>query len=114
MRYEIWVQAFDPEWLRDHGYVDAVGMPSKESMTKLSEEAMECYSAWENMREARAQGATSEQWLRLTHKLVSELADVIQAACNIAAICGAGQQDFALAMWECEERNERRGRMGRG
>lgn len=81
MRYELEMETFDKMWLRDHGFVDEAGMPSKESMTKLAEEAMESYSAWEDMRAARADGGvTVDQWLRLTHKLLDELADVIQAA----------------------------------
>lgn len=115
MRYELEVETFDKMWLRDHGFVDEAGMPSKESMTKLAEEAMESYSAWEDMRAARADGGvTVDQWLRLTHKLLDELADVIQAACNVAAICGANERDMATALWECYERNIRRGRMGGG
>ena len=114
MRYEVEVETFDTMWLRDHGFVDETGMPSKESMTKLGEEAMECYSAWEDMRCSRASGEmTTDTWLRLTHKLLDELADVIQAACNIASICGANQHDMAIALYECSARNERRGRMGR-
>jgi neutral trehalase len=113
MRYELEVETFERMWLLDHGYVDEAGMPSKESMTKLAEEAMESYSAWEDMRAARESGSvTSDQWLRLTHKLLDELADVIQAACNAAAICGANEHDMAVALWECHERNRRRGRLG--
>ena len=114
MRYELEVDTFDKAWLVDHGYVDETGMPSKEGMTKLAEEAMECYSAWEDLRAARADASTtSDTWLRLTHRLLDECADVIQAACNIASVCGANQRDMAIALYECCERNRRRGRMGR-
>ena len=113
MRYELEVDSFDQLWLLDHGYVDEAGMPSKESMTKLGEEAMECYSAWEDMRAARDGGSvTIDEWVRLVHRLLDELADVIQASCNIATICGASGHDMAIALYECGERNARRGRMG--
>lgn len=114
MRYELEVQTFDVGWLYDNGYVEGA-MPSKEAMTKLAEETMECYSAWEDMRAAwNNEGTTSEEWDHLERRLLSELADVIQATANIALTCGAEQADVATALWECHERNVRRGRMGGG
>lgn len=115
MRYEFEVETFDKMWLCDHGFVDEGAMPSKEAMIRLSEETMECYSAWEDMRAANNNKETTcEEWEHLERRLLSELADVIQATANIALTCGAGQADMAEALWECYERNYRRGRMGGG
>ena len=64
----------------------------KEGIVKLLEEASEVHGAWER---GDPDG------------MADELADVVQAACNLAARYGI---DLDAAMERCRERNHRRGR----
>lgn len=65
---------------------------------KVLEEAAEAVEAWKAWDHAMG---TSEA-------LASELADVVQAACNLAAACGI---NLRVALDACEERNRARGRI---
>ena len=75
-----------------------MGTP-KESAVKVLEEAAEVFGAWQEC-----------DWLDsgdALDNLADELADVIQAACNLADRYGI---DLASAMMRCEKRNRARGR----
>lgn len=74
--------------------------PSKAQVLKIGEEAMEVFSAWENWRD------DPNSWKAM--KLRDEIADVIQASCNL--IAGFGLDDFTPEMERCRKRNEDRGR----
>ena len=75
----------------------------KEAARKPCEEAMEAYGAWERMEYA----ADSLTMALACADLADELADTIQACCNLAARHGI---DMGEAMRRCEERNRERGR----
>lgn len=94
----------------------------KAQALKVLEEASEVREAWQAMR--KAEDAIANEWPREqqdvinAHRdalksaraaLLSECADVIQAACNLLA--GLGIEDFEPYMVACRERNEIRGRM---
>ena len=73
--------------------------PSKKQVLKISEEVMEVFSAWENWRD------DPDAWAK---KLCDEIADVIQASCNL--IAALGLDDFTPEMERCRKRNADRGR----
>ena len=81
--------------------------PDKEHALKPLEEAAEVFGAWQLMRD------TAEAGLNPRHEtvyLMDEIADTIQASCNLAAALGV--TDLTLYLARCEERNRRRGRYG--
>lgn len=81
--------------------------PDKELLHKLLEEAAEVYGAWDSWDKWRGLGnQPTEDALR--ERAIDEVADVIQAACNVAAAMGV--VDFAPYMGRCHERNAKRGR----
>lgn len=73
--------------------------PTKEQALKVVEEAAEVFGAWQRY------GA--DDWKDV---LLDEIADTIQASCNLAASLGVTDMTAYLA--RCEERNRRRGRYG--
>lgn len=78
----------------------------KEAALKPLEEAAEVFGAWQVYDTTHEDKNTvMEQWLILD--VADELADVVQAACNLAARYGI---DLDAAMERCRERNHRRGR----
>lgn len=84
---------------------------NKDAALKPLEEASEVYSAWQTMDmwyRAVNPEPVSETIImpRRTH-LADELADVVQAACNLAARYDI---DLSAAMERCERRNRERGR----
>ncbi len=76
------------------------GCTSKEQTCKVLEEAAEVFGAWQKYDGELC----STYWLE---PLADEIADVIQAACNLAYRYGI---DVAAAMQRCEARNRERGR----
>lgn len=83
--------------------------PDKAQALKPLEEAAEVFGAWQLMRGAAAYG------LNPKHKkadLMDEIADTIQACCNLAASLGV--DDLTPHLARCEERNRKRGRYGEG
>ncbi len=87
----------------------------KEAALKPLEEAAEAFGAWQLTGETShgdveflvSSGiATSKSIYRLD-VLADEIADVIQAACNLAARYDI---DLSAAMERCEQRNRERGR----
>lgn len=83
----------------------------KEQACKVLEEAAEVFGAWQTLDEAEiVDGYTDENGLVVELAkidLADEIADVIQAACNLAQRYGI---DVAAAMQGCEARNRERGR----
>jgi len=79
----------------------------KEAALKPLEEAAEVFGAWQKY----------DLWYRLVreetglHNLSDELADVIQAACNLADRYGI---DLQAALERCEQKNRERGRYDDG
>lgn len=71
--------------------------PTKEQALKVLEEAAEVFGAWQRY------GA--DDWKDV---LLDEIADTIQASCNLAAALGV--TDLTPHLARCEERNRRRGR----
>lgn len=79
--------------------------PTKEQALKVLEEAAEIFGAWQLMRD------TAEAGLNPRHEtayLMDEIADTIQASCNLAAALGV--TDLTPYLARCEERNRERGR----
>lgn len=79
--------------------------PDKEHALKPLEEAAEVFGAWQLMRD------TAEARLDPKHEmayLMDEIADTIQASCNLAAALGV--TDLTPYLARCEERNRERGR----
>ena len=79
--------------------------PDKEHALKPLEEAAEVFGAWQLMRD------TAEARLNPKHEmayLMDEIADTIQASCNLAAALGV--TDLTPYLARCEERNRERGR----
>lgn len=84
----------------------------KEQACKVLEEAAEVFGAWQNLQEAAYVDAyTDANGFGVTLAkidLADEIADVIQAACNLAYRHGI---DVAAAMERCTERQRERGRL---
>ena len=83
----------------------------KEAALKPLEEAAEVYNAWQILQDG-IDGDEGDEFSREyirgeSERLADELADVVQAACNLAARYGL---DMAAAMGRCEDRNRERGR----
>lgn len=74
-------------------------VPDKAQALKPLEEAAEVFGAWQRY------GA--DDWKDV---LVDEIADTIQACCNLASALGV--DDLAPYLARCEERNRERGRYG--
>lgn len=73
---------------------------SKAQAMKVLEEAAEVFAAWQ--KREKVCGIDADD-------LIGELCDVIQACCNMAAAVGC--DDLRLALWDCEDRNRKRGRI---
>lgn len=71
----------------------------KPQVLKIGEETMEVFSAWEDYKYAPEFRKEA---------LIAEIADVIQAACNLLAAIGV--DDMRQPMQECYVRNKERGR----
>lgn len=82
----------------------------KESAVKVLEEAAEVFAAFQEMCNSPSQCNEQCELLNVcelkTH-FANELADVIQAACNLA---DRYEIDLQAAMERCEKRNRDRGR----
>lgn len=81
--------------------------PDKEQALKVLEEAAEVYAAWQAWLGA---DLLDEDVTRARLELVDEMADVIQATCNLAAAMGLSSLELPMARCEC--RNRERGRYG--
>lgn len=78
--------------------------PDKAQALKVVEESAEVFSAWEGWQTVEDEG--------VREMLLDEIADTIQACCNLAAALGVDDMTPYLA--RCEERNRERGRYGEG
>ena len=76
---------------------------SKAQAMKVLEEAAEAFGAWQKLDKDTFSDPTDPTYL------IAELCDVIQACCNMAAAVGC--DDLRLALWDCEDRNRKRGRI---
>lgn len=95
-----------------------MGTP-KEAALKPLEEAAEAFGAWQMLGESRLGdfaraarlGTLSTGDLLSQGRLADEIADTIQACCNLAARYDI---DLETAMMRCEGRNRARGRYEEG
>lgn len=83
--------------------------PDKAHALKPLEEAAEVFGAWQLMRDTVESGLNAKYERA---NLVDEIADTIQACCNLAAALGV--EDMTPHLARCEERNRERGRYGEG
>ena len=82
-------------------------VPDKAQALKPLEEAAEVFGAWQLMRD------TVESGLNAKYEkadLIDEIADTVQACCNLASALGV--TDLTPHLAACEERNRERGRYG--
>lgn len=84
--------------------------PDKAQALKALEEAAEVFGAWQSwdLWKGERDGVTVDA----RHVLLDEVADTIQACCNLAA--ALGEHDMTGAMRDCRERNRERGRIADG
>lgn len=75
---------------------------SKEQACKVLEEAAEVFGAWQRVDDADRNYTYLEEGNWNLPDLADEIADVIQAACNLAYRYGI---DVSAAMLRCEQRN---------
>lgn len=84
-------------------------VPDKAQALKPLEEVAEVFGAWQLMRD------TVESGLNAKYEkadLIDEIADTIQACCNLSAALGV--DDLTPYLARCEERNRERGRYDSG
>ena len=80
----------------------------KESAVKVLEEAAEAFASYQTLEREYARANDDKPYMpALRTDLADEIADTIQAACNLAARYGL---DLSAAMERCEQRNRDRGR----
>ena len=79
--------------------------PDKAQALKVIEEAAEVFGAWQLMRDTADAGLNPKYEMA---DLMDEIADTIQACCNLAAALGV--TDLTPYLARCEERNRKRGR----
>lgn len=91
--------------------------PDKAQALKVLEEASEVFGAWQNAEDSGEHYADPEirkistyAWVECK-VLIDEIADTIQACCNLAASLGV--TDLTPYLARCEERNRDRGRYDR-
>lgn len=81
--------------------------PTKEQALKVLEEAAEVFGAWQVLWDV-VEG-TSEKRVHAA-RVLDEIADTVQACCNLAASLGV--DDLTPYLTRCEERNRKRGCYG--
>lgn len=79
--------------------------PDKAQALKVLEEASGVHCAWQLMHDATEAGFDPKYEVA---DLMDEIADTIQACCNLAAALGV--TDLTPYLARCEERNRKRGR----
>ena len=90
--------------------------PAKEQALKVLEEAAEVFGAWQEAEISKTAYAEPEERevngyaFGYGEVLLDEIADTIQASCNLAAALGV--TDLTPHLAACEERNRERGRYG--
>lgn len=78
----------------------------KEQACKVLEEAAEVFGSWQYVESVGGAASENDSWG--LQNLANEIADVIQAACNLAARYDI---DMAAAMERCTKRQRERGRL---
>lgn len=94
---------WDPYW--DSSKEDELCM--KEQAKKILEEAAEVYAAWQTWETEDACGVTRAYYIR--DYILEEIADVIQAAMNMAYCLDYTHYDIEEAMKACQYKNKKRG-----
>lgn len=92
--------------------------PDKAQALKPLEEAAEVFGAWQvwdsfdvdALRELYTPGQLRLYGIANRRDLLNEIADCIQACCNLASALGV--EDMTPYLARCEERNRKRGRYG--
>ena len=88
--------------------------PTKQQTLKVLEEAAEVFGAWQEAEISKTAYADPEERevsgyaFGCGEVLLNEIADTIQASCNLAAALGV--TDLTPYLARCEERNRKRGR----
>lgn len=93
--------------------------PNKAQALKPLEEAAEVFGAWQEVARCRSNGLCGRECSCVddcgavencidVHNMLDEIADTIQASCNLAAALGV--TDLTPYLARCEERNRHRGR----
>ena len=82
-------------------------VPDKAQALKVLEEAAEVFGAWQVLWDA-VEGTSEKRVHAARESLFAEIADTIQASCNLAAALGV--TDLTPYLAQCEERNRERGR----
>lgn len=91
-------------------------VPDKAQALKVLEGAAEVFGAWQEAEISKTAYAEPEERevngyaFGYGEVLLDEIADTIQASCNLAAALGV--DDLAPYLARCEERNRERGRYG--
>lgn len=91
-------------------------VPDKAQALKVLEEAAEVFGAWQEAEISKTAYAEPEERevngyaFGYGEVLLDEIADTIQASCNLAAALGV--TDLTPHLAACEERNRERGRYG--
>ena len=91
-------------------------VPDKAQALKPLEEAAEVFGAWQEAEMSKTAYAEPEERevngyaFGYGEVLLDEIADTIQACCNLAAALGV--TDLTPHLAACEEKNRRRGRYG--
>ena len=80
----------------------------KQKALKPLEEAADVFAAWQRYHSACELNMAKSGYAAIM--LMEEIADCIQACCNLAAAVGVG--DLTPYMESCEQRNRERGRYG--
>lgn len=83
--------------------------PTEAYALKPLEEAAEVAEAWKALERSMAGDAPAPRVRAAERALVDEIADAIQALCNLA--WAVGFDDLTAAMARCERRNRERGRI---
>ena len=90
--------------------------PTKQQALKVLEEAAEVFGAWQEAEMSKTAYAEPEERqvngyaFGYGEVLLNEIADTIQASCNLASALGV--TDLTPYLAACEERNRERGRYG--
>lgn len=91
-------------------------VPDKAQALKPLEEAAEVFGAWQNA-EGSGEHYTDPEIRKIStyawaecEVLIDEIADTVQACCNLASALGV--DDLTPYLARCEERNRERGRYG--
>lgn len=100
MKYKLEVEPFARDFMAEQG--------GKALALKPLEEAAEAFGAWQRYNGDEWDDTDGDLERMLLDDIADELADTIQACCNLAAALGV--TDLTPYLAACEERNRKRGR----